>query len=486
MKKIGGTWQSAGTGSSIRHRTFQSNDFAFSGMRASVEVFEEVGLFPNLLAAYGSSVDTMLDGQYKFGSAMYLGTGGDMDSGTIAASIMCYDPESFSLVHYPDTWERKGDIVYFVPAEKGTRQFKDENGMTDMKKAKEHFDRKWEQLRKGRNASQALDTEMQNQPRKPSHMFLTKTGNIFPRVELQEWLAKVRGNKKYLDAEFVGELRYDEGGVLKFHNLPQDRAIREFPHDPKHGDIRGALTMWEKPIRFGGEVPANLYIAGTDPYDHDESGTMSLGSTFIYKKIYTGGDTQEWPVAEYTGRHARGSDAHYEDIKKLLIYYNARNMHENNLIGMYKYFEKKNSAYLLMDVPEYAKEVVGSQPNRKKGMHLMNAQIIHGELLIKNWLEEEYEPGKLNLTKIRSVPLLQELIQYQRSTGKKKGNYDRVRAFMMTMYALQETFKIATEKPEKSVELDPFFARQAIFKERMKEKVKQELINKAQEQIVNN
>lgn len=478
MKKIGGNWVNAGTGSVIKHRTFKDNPFAGSGIRAPVEVLEEIGIFDNLLLSHGALIDTMKDGQYKFGSGFYTGTGGDMDSGTIAANTICYAPETFDMIFFEDKWENKGKIIYFIPATRGTKQYKDKHGVTNEDRAKKHFEAERERIKKGKNAQVALDLHVQNQPLVPSEMFLSKTGNIFPKAELQAWLSIIESNPKFLDSEWVGELLYNEEGELKWHQLEQDRAIRVFPHNPTKDDIRGAITVWEHPVKINGKVPQGLYVAGTDPYDHDESGTMSLGSTFIYKKILKGGDTQEFPVAEYTGRHERGSDAHYEIARRLLLYYNAKNMHENNLIGFYKYFERKNSSYLLMEAPEYAKEILGSQPNRPRGIHMGNAQIVHGELLIRDWLIEEYEPGKLSLTKLRSVPLIKELIGYYRKSGKKKGAFDRVRSFMCAMYAVQETYRIAVEHPDRAPKIDPFFARQAIFQERAKEKEsKTQLLN---------
>lgn len=56
-----------------------------------------------------------------------------------------------------------------------------------------------------------------------------------------------------------------------------------------------------------------------------------------------------------------------------------------------------------------------------------------GELKTRDWLSEEYEPGKKNLTKILSEPLLEELISYNRD-----GNFDRVIAFMLIMIYKEE------------------------------------------------
>jgi hypothetical protein len=77
---------------------------------------------------------------------------------------------------------------------------------------------------------------------------------------------------------------------------------------------------------------------------------------------------------------------------------------------------------------------------------MVEALKTHGETLIKNWLEEEYAPGQLNLTKLRSVPLIKELIAYNRD-----GNFDRVMAFMLCMYAVQEKKRLVGDVSEKFV-----------------------------------
>ena len=456
-KNIGGNWETFGTGSVIKHKSYKDNSFAAAGSRPARLILEEYGLFDNGLESLHNGEDCMKNGEYKFGTAIPLGTGGDMDRGTIAASRLFRNPSDYKCVEYEDLLEHKGKIGYFISTVKGTSQYKDKNGVTNYALGEKEDDAIREDIRKGRNASVALDARKQNQPRTVSEMFLSKHGNIFPRAELQEHLATIEGNSKYISAEDVGELIYEDDGNLKWKHLPSDRAVRIFPHDITKDDCRGAIQIWHHPLRDdSGKVPNYLYIAGIDPYDHDASGTTSLGSTIIYLKIYQGLQIQEIPVAEYTGRHERGSDAYYEQVRRLLTYYNARALFENNLIGLYKYFERKDCTFLLMDIPEYAKEVTGSQPNRKKGLHFGTAQIIHGELLVKNWLEEEMSPGVLQLTKLRSVALIKELIAYDR-----EGNFDRVRALMATMYAREETFRYSADAiaKVKTLSEDPFWTR---------------------------
>lgn len=170
-----------------------------------------------------------------------------------------------------------------------------------------------------------------------------------------------------------------------------------------------------------------------DPYDHDKSGTNSLGSTFIYKRFQNFEEYYELPVAEYTGRPETAED-YYENVRKLLVYYNARLLYENERKGIYPYFTNKHCDYLLADQPDILDDIVkNSNVKRRKGIH-MSVQIKdYGEGLIKEWLNEEYAPGVKNLTKILSEPLLEELIAYN-----DKGNFDRVMAFMILMlYRLQ-------------------------------------------------
>lgn len=75
IKKIGGEWVIAGSGSNIKHGVFTSeNPEATAGGRYSVIVIEETGLVSNLLTVHGSSEATqMTDGTDKYGSTLYIG-----------------------------------------------------------------------------------------------------------------------------------------------------------------------------------------------------------------------------------------------------------------------------------------------------------------------------------------------------------------------------------------------------------------------------
>ena len=85
--------------------------------------------------------------------------------------------------------------------------------------------------------------------------------------------------------------------------------------------------------------------------DHDESFTNSLGSTFIFKRVLAGEAWQDVIVAEYSGRPDTAEE-YYENVRKLLTFYNARLLFENERKGIYPYFTNKHCDYLLADQPD--------------------------------------------------------------------------------------------------------------------------------------
>lgn len=103
-KKIGGTLvkKGGGTGSNIKHRTFKDDPFAANGTRPGIMIFEEVGMFNNLKESYGASVECQRDSSYKFGSMFFIGTGGDMEGGTLDAHEMFYNPVQYDCLTFED------------------------------------------------------------------------------------------------------------------------------------------------------------------------------------------------------------------------------------------------------------------------------------------------------------------------------------------------------------------------------------------------
>ena len=455
-KKIGGDWQDYGSNSKIRVASYKDNPYAGQGTRNSVMVKEEIGMFKGLINAQEADLETMMMGTTKFGSCLYIGTGGSMEGGTLDAYRMFYDPATYNLLEFNDTWESKGNISMFISATKRANKFKDDDGITNEEDATAYFLKERERLRNSKNGTQALSAHIQYNPLVPSEIFLRSSGNIFPTTEIKSWLADLETNQIYQDAEMVCDLVFNDSGKVEPRINKDLIPIREFPISGKtNQDTSGAIVIYHHPmVNDSGEIPWGRYLAGIDPYSQEDAGRgKSLGSIIVLDKF------SNRIVAEYTGR-PNTLDLFYERCRKLLIYYNAQCLYENQILGVKQHFEHKNSLQYLMFQPEYIKDIIpGSKVDRGYGMHMVQQLRDHGLLLIRDWLQDEYEPGKMNLRTIRSIPFLQELVLFDFDT-----NVDRISAFIMVMYALKEKHKELVEE-NKVYKVDPFFEKR-LFRNR--------------------
>lgn len=463
-QKLGGQWVKKGTRSNVKHVTFTTeNPEAAAGTRPGLIVVEEVGLCPNILTVHGSNTACQQEGTDKFGSSIYLGTGGNMEK-IIECQVIFYDPEGFDFISFENIYEDdKRKIGWFVPAIYALNQFKDHNGNTDTEAAYAYINNVREKKKKSKDTS-ALDIEMMNYPLTPSEMFLTKKGNIFPIAALRDRIAEVEGNDKYANAEYIGRLKFNsETEKVEWVLDVTQKPIKKYPltqEEEKHKE--GAVVIYNHPFEDDeGEIMYGRYIAGCDPYDHDDAGTGSLGSTIVFDKLTS------TIVAEYTGRPDTAKE-YYENVRKLLLYYNAKLLYENERKGIFDYFEAMKCVYLLQEQPQIIRDVLqDTKVNRGYGMHMNTPLKRYGEELIKTWLLDPYNEGKdnnlLNLHTLRCLPLLYELAAYNTS-----GNFDRAMAFMMLMYFIQETRKIQIEEeksPVVPIHQSDFFTRKH-FKKR--------------------
>ena len=460
QKKTGGSWKKYGSGSNIKHGIYTvENPEAAAGTRPGVMVVEEVGLLPNVLAVHGSNTACQMDGTVKFGSTIYLGTGGNVEK-IQESEIIFRDPEGFDFISFDDTYESSGKIGWFVPVIYSYNQFKDENGNTDVERATAFAMKRREKARKAKDPS-ALALEMMNYPLVPSEMFLNAHGAMFPQAELKEHKAYVVTNPhSYENTHYYGELTWTSEGKLKWEHADNSgEVVTEWPIK-NNKNKPGIIQIREMPKRnSAGEVHPGRYIQGTDTYDDDESVTNSLGSTIVFDM---------WTnriVAEYTGR--RGAKEFYEITRKLNIFYRAVHNYEKNKKGLYTYYDIKKSTHLLCDTPESLKDIaditISRVGNQAKGTNATKQVNAYGLRLILDWLlEVPYgEPGdseKMNLHTLWYVGIIDELMNYNPEIG----NYDRISALIMVMILKEELSRNAMNRQKKRIKSladDPFFSR---------------------------
>ena len=440
--------------SAITGITLKNDPERLRGTRGKLVLFEEGGKFPGLETAWQierPAVET--DDGVAFGLLIAFGTGGTEGAAFDGLKNMFYHPDAFNVLGFDNIWDDNAENTkcgFFAPSywnlESNDGKYMDKDGNSYQKEAAERLLEERNKVREGGASQEAIDRFISERPMKPAEACLELGKNIFPKKLLMDQLTKIRTNTKLANMKHIVDLAWDNGRVVATEKKSGDITTYPLKKDDKP---KGSVVIWEYPIP---DPPFGLYIGGCDPYDHDESFTNSLGSTFIFKRVRAGEAWNDVIVAEYTGRPDTAEE-YYENVRKLLVFYNARLLFENERKGIYPYFTNKHCDYLLADQPDKIITEIfkDSKVQRRKGCHMTKQIRAYGEGLILEWLMEEYEPGHPNLERIYSEPLLEELIQ---TDGVK--NVDRVIALCMTMIYREELFqvKVAANKEEnKQVEL---------------------------------
>ena len=447
-KKVAGAWVEVGSMSTIKHRTFKDSEFAGNGTRPGTVIMEEFGIFNNAEKALGSMVESQRDGAFKFGATFMIGTGGSMEAGAADAKKIFYSPDAYDCLTFEDSWEFRGKIGFFIPAYMGLNQFKDEEGNTDVERAKEYLLGVRERLSKSKGGSVMLEKEMINRPIVPSEMFLQNKGTMFPVVELQRALAELElETNQELDAIKV-ELFYTNsdnsyngiGYAVDVKN--KLTPIDQFPWTSDNKE--GCVVIYEMPQLIDGKVPADTYIIGFDPVATDSEFGESLASIHVVKtKRHATKIGHDEIVATYFGRPYRGRNVVNEICLKLAIMYNAVVYFENAVGNVKEFFEKKHMLHYLASRPQtvLTKRASFEQAPTKEYGYPMSSRTfkLEGIAYLNDWLLE-FRSKKddrifTNLDRIRCRYTLQQLIAFNMD-----GNFDAVMSLMGAIIGINERY----------------------------------------------
>lgn len=454
--------------SSITGITLKNDPERVRGTRAKLVLWEEGGKFPSLLDAWRieqPSVET--DDGKAFGLMIAFGTGGTEGASFEGLKELFYKPKSYNVLSFPNIWDEgreNTECAFFVPAysnlesfdDDGNQVYMDRDGNSYKEKAIQNLIDQRNKVKDGGASQQSIDRFISERPIRPAEAVLELGKNIFPRKLLMDQLTRIRTNKKLQSMKHIVDLEWDGNGQVK----ATEKSSGDITNYPlKKGDKpHGSVVIWEYPVK---DPPHGLYIGGCDPYDHDDSFTNSLGSTFIFKRVRAGEAWTDVIVAEYSGRPDTAEE-YYENVRKLLTFYNARLLFENERKGIYPYFTNKHCDYLLADQPDKIISEVfkDSKVQRRKGCHMTKQIRAYGEGLILEWLLDEFEEGHPNVERVYSEPLIEELIE---NDGVR--NVDRVIALCMVMIYREELYQVkvsSAKEQNKQVELFemPLFSKQ--------------------------
>lgn len=426
------------------------NDFNRArGKRGKLILWEEAGKLPGLLPAWQIARSSLEQGRTTFGLMVAFGTGGTEGADFDGLQELFENPKGYNVLAVNNIWDESAqgkECGFFMPEYMNMEGCMDEDGTTDVDKARKIIERERKIILENTRDTNSYKRYIAEKPISPREAMMKLSGNIFPVHELAGVLARLELDKKYEQSITKGFFIITPEGNLEFKEDKAAKILYNFPirrEDNKNAPV----IIYEPPVRDANDVtPHGIYLAGIDPYDHDQSGTDSLGSTFVINKL-TGRI-----VAEYTARPETAKE-YYEQVRRLLTYYNARALYENEKKGIFDYFESQNSLYLLCPEPVLLRDLIKNPGvDRKYGLKMPENVKSYGQGLIKQWLLEDYDAEKhiKILHKIRSIGLLQELVKYDPDPKK---NFDRVMALMCAVYQINEERRFIPDEPDNRIRI---------------------------------
>lgn len=467
-----------GTQNTVLGVSSKDDESKVRGKRAAKILIEEFGTFPRLVDLYNVLLPSVQDGDIIFGQIYMLGTAGDNESDFAGAQEIMYNPRGYNMYALPNVFDKynqgKPYFVFFFPGYVNRKGCYNEDGVSDIIKALIEILMNRYRVKYNSTDPNTIIKTIAEVPITPAEA-IVKTGvNMFPVADLTERIGQLDANPTEYDDVYVGDLVFNKDGQVEYKPTSAT-PIRDFPH--KDNKIEGAIEIYQLPEidRNTGKPYNDRYILGADPYDDDESNTMSLGSIFVLD-LWT-----DRIVAEYTGRPPFADD-YYEICRKLCLFYNGRLNYEYNKKGLFSHFSTRNSLYLLTDVLDFLKEkqmMKDGYGNKSKGTNASPAINAYARSRLRSWLlapvpimqtidGEEKEVMVPRLFTVRNRALLKELINYN-----SEGNFDRISAMGMLMLLREDRMiryqgDVSKEKQERANNSydgnDPFFKRNYDFR----------------------
>ena len=458
-----------GTQNTILGVSSKDDESKLRGKRAAKILIEEFGTFPRLVDLYNVLLPSVQEGDIVFGQIYMLGTAGDNESDFAGAQEIMYNPKGYNMYALPNVFDKynggKPYFVFFFPGYVNRKGCYNKDGVSDVVKALIEILMNRYRVKYNSTDPNTILKTIAEVPITPAEAIIKTGVNMFPVTDLTERLGQLDANPREYDDVYTGNLVI-ENGQVEFR--PGRQPIRDFPH--KDNKIEGSVEILQMPEidKSTGKPYGNRYILGCDPYDDDESNTMSLGSVFVLD-LWT-----DSIVAEYTGRPMVADDF-YEICRRMCLFYNGRMNYENNKKGLFAYLSVRNGVYLLTEVLDFLKdkqmmkEGIGNKARGTVATPAINAYALNR---LRSWLlspvttiqvidgvEQEVEVPRLFT--LRSRALIKELINFN-----SEGNFDRISAMGMLMLLREDRMilyqgNISRSKSEEAnrnyLGNDPFF-----------------------------
>ena len=416
-------------------RTMFVDSAGFEGTSMSLVIFEEAGLFSNLIASYKSTEPCFKDGAVQFGTPLIYGTGGQIEKGSKGYMDMWENHVAYNLEkvfipayeYYPGDGETDQKTGIQQPSFFDLR-----TGRTNQEAALKHI---LEQRKIASKSKEGITKHIQSYPIKESEIFIKSKGGILDRILLNnQKMAMEEGMCPYDIRQ--GKLEWiDDERTIKLLNRCKDTKEKTKLRIKNKSKLRwiddptGSIYKLADPINHD-DMDHKPDIAGCDSYDEEVAeGTGSNGATLVYRTY--AGPTRDYnmPIAVLCERGDSGNDdVFYENNVKLAIYYNYELLFEYSKIAVESYFKDVGAEKYLKEKPDLRKELGTSKAQNHYGQRMTPDVKILGTKLLKAEV-------KNNSGNIWFLNVLLDLIDFG------DGNTDIAMAYMMVLLYKLELFE---------------------------------------------
>lgn len=336
----------AGLLSSLYMKTMYAKPEGFEGKSLSMVVFEEAGIFADLIAAYKSTEPCFKEGNIQFGTPLIYGTGGDIEGGSKGYMAMwnakreVYNLKKIALFaddYYP------GDGVPDEKTKKVISFFDFKTGRTNSVAARNYILAD----RKSKEGTEGFIKHIQSYPLKETDYFIKNSGGLLNRKKLNAAMHNI-DNCPYLKQ--LGRLEWHTNDPVTKKLASVARSLKEIDkiHFQRNSKLKfiedeelGTINKLLDPIK-NKNLAYHPDIAGCDSYDEEmsDSTSASNGATMIYRCFHGIDQPSDLAVAYIEDRSSGDSDDEfYSNSFRLCVYYDVELLVEYTKIAIIGYFK---------------------------------------------------------------------------------------------------------------------------------------------------
>jgi hypothetical protein len=435
----------------IRKVIYDSDAGKTRGTRPNIHIFEEVGSWTgaaSLIECFKKTEPSWWRGSIKMTFPIFIGTGGEMDSGgSIDAKMIFNNPVEYGLKAY-EYEERK--IGKFYPAYAKFTGYYEKSGASDKEGAKAFLDARREKKKANPELYRQESSEF---PYNPDEAFQVSGHGVFPVDILEKRYADIERSPAIKNMVQRGNLEWERDGSkiigVRWEVNPEGAfEILEHPAWTKSGWSHGKI--------------ANLYVSGCDSFDAvaeddrkisetERKGKKSRGSNFIYKRFFNASETSRVFVAKITQRTDDATEFYWNTVK-LNMYYNSKILVEYTKTGILQHYITNGFEYMLHRRPRLDSTVVKeSLTTNRYGLSMPVEIKRHVIARLVAYVRTDSD-------QIFFTSLIRDMLGFT-FEGRDKNQYDETMAAAITIIADDDMFKIAAKSAQASSFHFPKFVR---------------------------